>query len=448
MWQPQVRAISLRSFLGLSSPTTTKLKGVVKKQTIVVMLDSGATHNFISPDLVKRTHLRMENDAALDIILGTGVSVPGGGVCRDVQVSLPGMSFTSDFIVLDLGNVDVILGMQWLRTLGKCQIDWEKHEYVFWYQGREVTLLGDPTLHTPKLTCKTIQLQSEVPDSVLQVVRKFERVFQEPTGLPPEKGKEHGIILQPGAGPVNVRPYRYPHAHKEIMEKAVQEMLASGAIRPSHSPYSSPVLLVKKKDNSWRFCVDYRAVNRVTVTDKYSIPMIDQLLDEFHGARIFSKLDLRSGYHQIQMKEEDVEKTTFRTHDGHFEFRVMPFGLTNAPATFQSLMNEIFRKFLRKFVLVFFDDILVYSSSEEEHVKHLALVLQVLVDQSFYANRKKCTFGQERVEYLGHVIDRNGVSSDPEKIKAVQSWPTPNIAKEIRGFLGITGYCAGLWDSG
>jgi len=220
---------------------------------------------------------------------------------------------------------------------------------------------------------------------------------------------------------VAVRLYRYPQLLKDEIERQCNNMLAQGIIRESTSPFSSPVLLVRKQDDTWRFCVDYQALNDCTVKGKFPILVVGELLDELKGARFFTKIDLRSGYHQVRMHPEDVAKTAFRTHRGHFEFLVMPFGLTNAPATFHALMNDVLKPFLQRFVLVFFDDILIFSPTWAEHLQHVRTVLQQLRDHHLFAKRSKCFFSEPSVAYLGHIVSADGVSMDSDKVAAVEA---------------------------
>lgn len=394
---------------------------------------------------------------------------------------MQGYNFVAEFRTLPLGCSDVVLGVQWLSTLGPILWDFLNLRMEFTFRDLKHVLRGltpnvskiisgsslnklmlhepdmallhirdlnNPVLPQQPLTPDTIFYHIDVSnpetddDGALQrLLESYSDIFSEPSSLPPyREGFNHKIPLEAGSNPVNLRPYRYSSLQKDSIDKMVQEMLTQGIIQYSSSPYASPVVLVKKKDGSWRLCVDYRGLNKQTIKDKYPIPLLEDLLDELGGAKFFSKLDLRAGFHQLRMSPDDVHKTAFRTHSGHYEYLVMPFGLTNAPCTFQGLMNHVFEPILRKFLLVFFDDILIYSKTWEEHLLHLETVFSILQHQQLYLKQSKCTFGATKIEYLGHFISNEGVSTDPAKIKAVALWPTPANQKQLRSFLGLANY--------
>ncbi|KAK8919358.1 hypothetical protein KSP39_PZI021140 [Platanthera zijinensis] len=277
--------------------------------------------------------------------------------------------------------------------------------------------------------------------SMIPVVCEFQELFpEELAGLPPKREIEFEINLEQGARPVAKTPYRM--APKELAELKVQlqELIDKNFIRPSSTPWGAPVLFVKKKEGTLRLCVDYRELNKLTVKNKYPLPRIEDLFDQLVNARVFSKLDLRYGYHQLRIKEEDIFKTAFSTRYGHFEFLVMPFGLTNAPAAFMDLMNRVFKDYLDRFVIVFIDDILIYSPTEEEHAWHLRLALQTLKEHQLYAKFSKCDFWLSKVSFLGHVITEQGLAVDPAKIESIISWLQPTSVTEVRSFLGLAGY--------
>jgi len=218
-------------------------------------------------------------------------------------------------------------------------------------------------------------------------------------------------------------------------------MLNSSLIQPSMRPFSSSTLLVKKKDRSWRFCTNYRALNATIVEDRFLIPTVDYMLDELYGASYFTKLDLRAGYHQVRVNPPNILKTTFHTHNGHYEYLIMSFGLCNALSTFQAIMNSIFHHHhLRKFILVFFDDILVSSLTWAKHLMHVKQTLAILKLQQFFVNASKCAFGQQKLEYLGHVVISQGVKVDESKIATMVAWPRPTNIFELRVFVGLTCY--------
>ncbi|KAJ9529863.1 hypothetical protein QJQ45_022262 [Haematococcus lacustris] len=281
-----------------------------------------------------------------------------------------------------------------------------------------------------------------VTDAELQaVLDEYSDVFQDmPSGLPPDRGVGHTIRLEAEALPPYKRPYKLSPREEAEVKRQVSELQARGLIEPSSSPYGAPVLFVEKKDGSLRMCIDYRALNKLTVKDRYPLPRIDDLFDKLAGKKVFSSLDLQSGYHQIRITEADRPKTAFLTPMGQFQFKVLCFGLTNAPATFQRAMNNVFQPLINKSVLVYIDDILVMSNSAEEHVQHLREVLELMRQHKLYAKRSKCEFNKTELTFLGHIVGEHGIAVDPAKVKVVREWHVPRNLKDLQAFLGLANY--------
>ncbi|GAU44250.1 hypothetical protein TSUD_399960 [Trifolium subterraneum] len=371
---------------------------------VVVLFDCGATNSFISVECVMRLGL-----SSTSLIPPMTVAVATGGKVVSKRVPID-LNAESRALTALLQNTHQLI--QYLGAENKC------FSIMF-----------------------TISSESSLSPSDIPIIREYLDVFSEEiNSLPPEREIEFSIDLVPGSQPISIAPYRMSPLELRELKSQLEELLQKHFIRPSVSPWGAPVLLVKKKDGTMRLCIDYRQLNKVTIKNKYPLPRIDDLLDQLRGATIFSKIDLRSGYHQIRIRTSDVSKTAFRTRYGHYEFLVMPFGLTNAPAIFMDYMNRIFQPYLDKFVVIFIDDILIYSKDPQEHAEHLRIVLDILREKQLYAKFSKCEFWLSEVQFLGHVISQGGVSVDPSKVEAVLNWERPRTVSEIRSFLGLAGY--------
>ncbi|GAU34277.1 hypothetical protein TSUD_321230 [Trifolium subterraneum] len=386
---------------------------------IVVLFDCGATNSFISVECVMRLGLSSTSLLPpMTVAVATGGKVVSKRVCQNCPVSVAGKIYHVDLICLPLKDMDIVLGMDWLSANTVYIGCAEKNLYVPIDLNAETRALTALLQNTHQLIqylgaenkcfniMFTVSSESSLSPSDISIVREYLDVFpEEINSLLPEREIEFSIDLVPGSQPISVAPYR-----------------------------------MKKKDGTIRLCIDYRQLNKVTIKNKYPLPRIDDLLDQLRGATIFSKIDLRSGYHQIRIRTSDVSKTAFRTRYGHYEFLVMPFGLTNAPAVFMDYMNRIFQPYLDKFVVSFIDDILIYSKDPQEHAEHLTIVLNILREKQLYAKFSKCEFWLSEVKFLGHVISQGGVSVDPSKVEAVLNWERPRTVSEIRIFLGLAGY--------
>ena len=258
--------------------------------------------------------------------------------------------------------------------------------------------------------------------------------------MPPQRVVDFCIELHPSTSPISMTPHRMALVELQELRVQLQELPDKGFIRPSTSPWGASVLFAKKKDKTLRLCIDNRQLNRVTIKNRYPLSRIDDLFDQLRGARVYSKIDIRTGYHKLRVRKTNIPKTAFRTRYGHFEFTVMPFGLTNAPVAFMDLMHRVFQPYLDHFVVVFVDDILIYSQLEREHEDHLRIILQLLSDHQLYAKFSKCEFWLIEVRFLGNEVSASGMSVDLEKVKAMMSWERPKLVFEIRSFLGLAGY--------
>uniref|UniRef100_A0ACD6A1B0 Uncharacterized protein n=1 Tax=Avena sativa TaxID=4498 RepID=A0ACD6A1B0_AVESA len=410
--------VSLHALAGIKTAKTMLLPVTINGERLTALVDTGSTHNFLSRDAMRRLALQPAGAEKFSVAVANGDRLTCHGMARQVPVLIGDEPFSINCVGIDLGCYDFILGVDFLSTLGPILWDLDVLSLIFWRAGgRRVQwtgIDGSGTM-TPQLQLMATVLDEAHP-LLADLLQQHSDIFDEPQGLPPARPCDHRIHLLPDTTPVAVRPYRYPQLQKDELERQVAVMLAQGIIRISTSPFSAPVLLVRKLDGTWCFCIDYRALNAMTSKDKFPIPVVDELLDELHGARFFTKLDLRSGYHQVRMHPDDIEKTAFRTHHGHFEFLVMPFGLSNAPTTFQALMNDA------------------------EHLQHVAIIFNELRAHRLHLKRSKCSFGTTSVAYLGHVISMEGVAMDADKVAVVAAWPTPRSPRALRGFLGLAGY--------
>jgi hypothetical protein len=402
-----------------------------------ILFDSEACHSFISSGFVVKHSLPIATMKHTMLVSSPGGEMRTEHICPVVSITIMGVDFPSNLILLDSKGIDIIHGMDWLskydgviqcsrKAVRLTKKGGTTVEFVAMVQSDQGSMLNQT---------KALALED------IRVVQEYPNIFpEELPGMPPDHDIEFLIDLLPGTPPISKRPYRMPVNELVELKKKIVGLQAKGFIRHSSSPWGAPVLFVEKKVGTQRMCVDYRSLNEVTIKNKYPLPRIEDLFDHIKGAGVFSKIDLRSGYHQLRIWESDIPKTSFCTQYGLYEYTVMSFGLTNTPAYFMYLMNKVFMEYLEKIVVVFVDDILIFSRMEEEQEKHLRLVLEKLRSNQLYAKFNKCEFWLTRVTLLGHVISTGGVFMDPSKMRDVLNWMPPTIVSEIQSFPGLAGY--------
>ena len=450
------------------------LEARVQGRKCRALIDSGASRQFVSKAFATKLNgPRVLKQTPDTVKLADGHIINSEHVQR-LDFSLSTYSDVDTFHEVDLEGFDLILGRPWLSRINP-DINWKTGTLRVKHQGVTTTLSKMDDDATRRIASTLIvsvtqlrklrktkapmflvamekikdSLESrKIGDTNFQLdLKKLLTEFNDvlPEGevklpLPRDRAVVHEIPTEPGKTPPHKPVYRL--SEKELLELKTQleDLINKGFITPSTSPYAAPVLFVPKKDGTSRMVIDYRLLNAITIKNRYPLPRIDDLMDRLQGAKIFSKIDLASGYHQIKVAECDQHKTAFRTRFGHYEFKVLPFGLTSAPATFMRLMNDTLMPYLDQFVIVYLDDICVFSKTPEEHLEHVRKVLDLLRQEKLVGKLSKCEFGISSMDFLGHVVSDQGVATDPEKIKSVQEWPTPQNATDVMRFLGLANF--------
>ena len=470
--------------------------------TAQALTDSGATLNFIHESLVSTSGLVTEPCPLIEVLLADGRVLTHANRQISLKFTIAGVPQTQNFIVAPLGIHSIILGMPWLETVNP-DIDWRlksvktrtgtplsppepvslpqpsepasspqskpKSKSPQWKKERRgrppeskpipvrpkvlLTRKIDSNdqvylLHLDSITplpeylsalATSQEQQPEIPEEYRDLAEVFSKTKAHE--LPPHRGHlDHHIPLEEGAKPVFGPIYNLSETELQVLKDYIDENLRKRFIRPSTSPFGSPVLFVKKADGSLRLCVDYRALNRITIKNRYPIPLISELIDRFKSKKYFTRLDVRDAFNRLRIAKGDEHKTAFRTRYGHFEYLVMPFGLTGAPGSFQSYINEILRPHLDIFCVVYLDDILIYSDTLEEHIRQVRLVLKALQEHGLYVKLEKCEFHVQSINFLGFVITPNGVHMDRDRITTITEWPAPRSVTEIQIFLGFANF--------